>query len=147
MLPGFVLDVDYEELVADVETQVRRILDFCDLPWEPQCLAFHLNPRVVRTASSEQVRQPLNATGVHRWRDYERHLGPLIDVLAPLLRRMPASAQPQSPAGRLARGLSAARTRASGRGRPFQSSRPGRVGRTSMFCCRSRDSTRSSARR
>jgi tetratricopeptide (TPR) repeat protein len=96
VLPGFVLDVDYEELVADIENQVRRVLDFCALPWEPQCLTFHQNRRVVRTASSEQVRQPLNTAGLHRWRDYERHLGPLIDVLAPLLRRMPASAQPQT---------------------------------------------------
>jgi len=95
VLPGFVLDVDYEELVADFESQVRRILDFCDLPWEPQCLEFHLNRRVVRTASSEQVRQPLNAGGVHRWRDYERHLGPLIDVLSPLLRSMPAAVRPR----------------------------------------------------
>jgi tetratricopeptide (TPR) repeat protein len=94
VLPGLVLDVDYEQLVGDVEGQVRRILDFCALPWEEECLAFHRTDRAVRTASSEQVRQPLYTTGVHRWRDYERHIGPLIDLLQPALTRLPVEVRP-----------------------------------------------------
>jgi tetratricopeptide (TPR) repeat protein len=96
VLPGFVLDVEYEQLVGDFEGQVRRILDFCALPWEQECLEFHRNPRAVRTASAEQVRQPLYATGVNRWRDYERHLGPLIDLLRPLLTGLPQDARPRA---------------------------------------------------
>ena len=94
VLPGRVLDVQYEELVADPDGQVRRLLEYCRLPWEDGCLRFHENRRAVRTASSEQVRQPIYTAAVQRWRDYETHLGPLIDVLAPLLRRLPIDWQP-----------------------------------------------------
>jgi tetratricopeptide (TPR) repeat protein len=96
VLPGFVLDVEYEQLVGDFEGQVRRLLDFCGLPWEDGCLEFHRNERAVRTASSEQVRQPLYTSGVHRWRDYERHLGALIELLQPVLMRLPADARPSA---------------------------------------------------
>jgi tetratricopeptide (TPR) repeat protein len=94
VLPGFVLDVDYEHLVADLEGQVRRMLEFCALPWEPQCLDFHLNRRAVRSASAEQVRQPLYSTSVHRWRDYEGHIGRLVELLRPSLLRLPVEARP-----------------------------------------------------
>jgi tetratricopeptide (TPR) repeat protein len=96
VLPGFMLDVDYEQLVGDFEGQVRRILDFCALPWEPSCLEFHRNTRAVRTASAEQVRQPLYSTGIHRWRDYERQIAPLIDLLRPVLERRPGEARPSA---------------------------------------------------
>jgi len=96
VLPGRVLDVQYEDLVADTESQVRRLLEFCELPWEEACLAFHENPRAVRTASSEQVRQPVYATALHRWRIYEPHLDPLIDVLEPVLAQLPEDWQPAS---------------------------------------------------
>ena len=89
VLPGKVLEVRYEEVVADLEGQVRRILDHCGLPWEDGCLRFHETERAVKSASSEQVRQPIYSTSVNTWRHYERHLGPLIEVLEPLLRELP----------------------------------------------------------
>jgi tetratricopeptide (TPR) repeat protein len=85
VLPGAVLDVDYEDLVKDIETEVARVLDYCDLAMEPACLAFHETQRAVESASSEQVRLPLYNTAVNRWRDYEAHLGELIEVLRPLV--------------------------------------------------------------
>jgi tetratricopeptide (TPR) repeat protein len=69
-----VLVVRHEELVADFEASVRRMLEFCGLEFEPECLAFHEGKRRVFTVSAAQVRQPLNAEGVGRWRNYERHL-------------------------------------------------------------------------
>jgi hypothetical protein len=94
-----VLEVEYERLVTDTEHEVRRLLEFCELPWEDACLKFHENPRAVRTASSEQVRNPVYSSVMHRWRDYEPHLGPLIEVLAPLLRSLPDEWQPDWPRG------------------------------------------------
>jgi hypothetical protein len=63
--------VHHEDVVADLEGSVRRILDFCGLPLEPACLEFHKTPRNVRTASSEQVRQPISREGLDQWRKYE----------------------------------------------------------------------------
>lgn len=94
VLPGKVLDVQYEEVVADLEGQVRRILDYCRLPWEDACLRFHDTDRPVKSASSEQVRQPIYSTSVNTWRRYERHLGPLIEVLEPLLNERTKDASP-----------------------------------------------------
>ncbi len=85
VLPGQVLRVQYEEVVADLETQVRRILDFCGLPFEQACLDFHKTDRSVRTASSEQVRQPLYRSGVEQWRHFEPYLDPLKAALGPAL--------------------------------------------------------------
>ena len=85
VLPGFVLDVHYEDMVADQEQQTQRLLDFCGLPFEPACLEFHKTERAVQTASSEQVRQPIYASSVNYWRNFERHLEPLKEVLAPIL--------------------------------------------------------------
>jgi tetratricopeptide (TPR) repeat protein len=96
VLPGHVLDLQYEELVTDTERQVRRLLEFCGLRWEEECLRFHENPRAVRTASSEQVRRPIYTSAMHRWRDYETHLGPLIEVLEPVLRQLPPDRQPSA---------------------------------------------------
>ena len=73
-LPGKVLDVHYEETVDDLENQVRRILDFCDLPFEQSCVDFHQTERAVKTASSEQVRQPIYTGALGTWRRYEKHL-------------------------------------------------------------------------
>lgn len=75
------LDVRYEDLVNDIEAQTRRILDFCDLPWDPNCLEFYKMERQVRTASVTQVRQPIYKTSVERWRRFEGHLQPLADSL------------------------------------------------------------------
>lgn len=87
MLPGQILRVHYEDVVADLEGQVRRILDFCGLPFEQACLDFHATRRAVRTASSEQVRQPIYDSGVEQWRHFERHLDPLKSALGPALER------------------------------------------------------------
>ncbi|MDO8861176.1 sulfotransferase [Haliea sp. E1-2-M8] len=90
VLPGRVHRVQYEELVADFEPQVRKLLDYCGLEFESGCLAFHENQRAVRTASSEQVRQPVFTDAVEHWRHFLPHLGPLITALGPeLLARYP----------------------------------------------------------
>ena len=85
VLPGQILRVQYEDVVADLETQVRRILDYCGLPFEQACLDFHTTERAVRTASSEQVRQPINTKGIEQWRHYDAHLDPLREALGPAL--------------------------------------------------------------
>ena len=96
LMPGYVLDVQYEDVVADLEAQVRRILDFCGLPFEESCLRFHETERAVKTASSEQVRRPIYSSSVHLWRNYESHLGDLIEVLEPLLAKLPPEDRPLS---------------------------------------------------
>lgn len=94
LIPGFVLEVHYEEVVADLETQVRRILDFCGLPFEAECLRFHETDRAVKTASSEQVRRPIYSSSVNLWRNYEQHLGELVEILWPLLEQLPQVDRP-----------------------------------------------------
>lgn len=81
-MPGRVLNVRYEDVIADIDGQVRRILDYCDLPFEENCLRFHETRRAVRTASSEQVRQPLYRSGLDQWRSYEPFLGELRQCLS-----------------------------------------------------------------
>jgi tetratricopeptide (TPR) repeat protein len=81
VLPGRVLRVDYEAVVANTEEQVRRVLDHCGLKFEQACLEFYRTERTVRTASSEQVRQPIYRSAVDQWRNYEAHLGPLKEAL------------------------------------------------------------------
>jgi hypothetical protein len=76
-----ILDVQYEELVADLEGQSRRLIDFLGMAWNPACLEFYRNQTAVLTSSSWQVRQPIYQGSVGRWRHYERHLGPLLEVL------------------------------------------------------------------
>jgi tetratricopeptide (TPR) repeat protein len=85
VLPGKVLRVQYEDVVQDLETQVRRILDYCELPFEEACVNFHETERAVRTASSEQVRQPIYNKSINTWKRFEAHIGPLIEILEPLL--------------------------------------------------------------
>ena len=77
VLPGFVLRVQHEDVVDDLEEQVRRLLDFCGLPFESACLDFHKTDRTVRTPSAEQVRQPIYRSGLDQWRNFEEHLDPL----------------------------------------------------------------------
>jgi tetratricopeptide (TPR) repeat protein len=81
VLPLRMLEVQYEDVVADLEGQSRRLIDFLGLPWDPACLEFHKTPSTIRTASVWQVRQPIYDRSVGRWRNYEKHLGPLFDVL------------------------------------------------------------------
>ncbi len=77
VLPGKVLRVQHEDVLDDLEGQTRRMLDYLALPFEEQCLDFHKTRRAVRTASSEQVRQPINRSGQNAWKPYEPWLGPL----------------------------------------------------------------------
>jgi tetratricopeptide (TPR) repeat protein len=81
VLPGRVHRLIYEDLVQDTEGEVRRLLDYCGLPFEPACLEFHANKRAVRTVSSEQVRRPIFRDGLDQWRHYEPWLGPLTTAL------------------------------------------------------------------
>ncbi|WP_252257497.1 tetratricopeptide repeat-containing sulfotransferase family protein [Erythrobacter aurantius] len=84
VLPGKVLRVQHEDVLDDLEGQTRRMLDFLGLPFEQQCLAFHKTPRAVRTASSEQVRQPINRKGQGAWKPFEPWLGDLKAALGDL---------------------------------------------------------------
>jgi hypothetical protein len=90
VLPGRIHRVIYERMVEDTESEVRRLLDYCGLPFEPGCLRFFENERPVRTASSEQVRQPIYRDGVDHWRHYEAWLAPLKAALGPVLDAYPA---------------------------------------------------------
>tara|TARA_B110000116_G_scaffold270485_1_gene288681 strand:+ start:4863 stop:6833 length:1971 start_codon:yes stop_codon:yes gene_type:complete len=85
VLPGEVLRVQYEEVVADLEGQVRRILDFCGLPFEQGCVEYHKSDRPVNTASSEQVREPIYTSAVEFWRNFDPYLEELREVLEPVL--------------------------------------------------------------
>lgn len=82
---GSFLDVRYEAVVADIESEARRLLAFCDLPWEAGVVDFHRSTRPIKTASSTQVRRPIYTSSVARWRKYERHLGPLLRELGDLV--------------------------------------------------------------
>jgi len=81
VLPGKVLRVHHEDVVDNLAGTVRRLLDFCGLEFEPACIEFHKTERSIRTASSEQVRQPIFRSGVDQWKNYEPWLGPLKDAL------------------------------------------------------------------
>jgi hypothetical protein len=81
VLPIPVLEFSYEELVGDFDFRARKLVDFCGLDWAPECADFHRTARPVHTASQQQVRQPLYAGSVEKWRRYERHLEPLIKAL------------------------------------------------------------------
>ena len=98
VLPGRVLTVQYEEVVADFPNQVRRLLEFCGLPWEDACLRFYESDRPVRTPSSEQVRQPIYDRSVGHWRNYAQHLDELLAVIEPIRDRY---RRYESPAHRL----------------------------------------------
>ena len=89
VLPGRVHRVLYERMVEDTEGEVRRLLDYCGLEFEPACLRFYENERAVRTASSEQVRSPIYREGVDQWRAYDDWLGPLKNALGPVLDAYP----------------------------------------------------------
>ena len=90
VLPGRIHRVIYEDMVADTETQVRALLDYCGLEFDDRCLRFFENERAVRTASSEQVRRPIYREGLDQWRHFAPWLGPLEEALGPVLARYPA---------------------------------------------------------
>ena len=87
VLPGRVHRVQYEEMVADTDTQIRALLDYCELDFEEQCLRFYETDRAVRTPSSEQVRKPIYKDGLEQWRHFESHLDPLKEALGPEVRQ------------------------------------------------------------
>ena len=89
VLPGRVHRVFYERMVEDTETEIHRLLDYCGLPFEDSCLRFYENDRAVRTASSEQVRQPIYREGIDHWRHFEPWLEPLKAALGPVLEAYP----------------------------------------------------------
>jgi len=102
--PGRILDVCYEDVVADLEGQARRIIAHCRLDWDPRCLAFHQTERLVRTASATQVRQPIYTSAIGRGRVHEEFLGPLLAELGkecrlaprPVPTAVPSSTAPHS---------------------------------------------------
>jgi len=81
VLPGKILRVQYEDVVADLDAQVRRLLEFLGLPFDQRCIEFHKTERAVHTPSAEQVRQPLYKSGVEQWKNFEPFLGPLKESL------------------------------------------------------------------
>ena len=89
VLPNKVLRVQYEDVVSDTEAQVRRLLDHCELQFEESCLQFYETERAVRTASSEQVRQPIYSGALEHWRNFETHVDELKDALGPVLEKYP----------------------------------------------------------
>jgi len=93
VLPGRIHRVFYEKMVDDTPGEVRRLLAYCNVPFEEACLRFHENERAVRTASSEQVRTPIYREGVDHWRHYEPWLGPLKEALGPALDTYPRTTQ------------------------------------------------------
>jgi hypothetical protein len=94
--PGRVHRVIYERMVEDTEAEVRSLLEYCRLPFEPACLRFYETERPVRTASSQQVRQPINRQGMDQWRHFETWLRPLIDALGETLVRYPDTPEYQN---------------------------------------------------
>jgi tetratricopeptide (TPR) repeat protein len=89
VLPGRIHRVFYEQMVDHTEIEIRRLLDYCGLAFEPACLSFYKTQRAVRTASSEQVRQPIFKSAVEHWQQYEAWLGPLKSALGPALKHYP----------------------------------------------------------
>ncbi len=77
VLPGLILDIAYEDVIADTEHQARRLIDHCNLEWEPDCLEFHTSKQASTTASAVQIRQPIYKTSVQKWRKFEQQLAPL----------------------------------------------------------------------
>ena len=87
VLPGWVLTVQYEAIVENPDAQIRRLIEFCELPWEEDCLRYYDTDRPIRTASSEQVRQPIYSSSVNHWRNYEPYLDDLKAALRELIPR------------------------------------------------------------
>ena len=99
VLPGKVHRVIYEEMVNDTENEVRRLLEFCELPFESNCLEFYRNERTVRTASSEQVRQPIYQQGIGQWEPFAIWLAPLRRALGDYSSWAKSSATPSFEGG------------------------------------------------
>ncbi len=87
--PGDIYDISYESLIENQEEETKKLIDYCGLDWEEGCLKFYENKRSVNTASSEQVRQPIYKGAMFAWKNYESELGPLIEILEPVLDEIP----------------------------------------------------------
>ena len=85
LFPGEILDLKYENLINNQQDETERLLKYCGLEWEEQCLKFYETERSINTASSEQVRQPIYKGAMNAWKNYENHIGPLIETLEPVL--------------------------------------------------------------
>ena len=96
ILPNEILDLEYEKLVENQEHETKRLLEFCGLDWEEHCLKFYETKRSINTASSEQVRQPIYKGAINSWRHYEKYIGPLIEILEPILMELPKKDRPKS---------------------------------------------------
>jgi hypothetical protein len=83
-MPGVIYELSYEGLVSDVEGQARKLLDYCDLDWDPRCLSFYNSPSISTSASASQVRQPVYQSSVNRWKSYELQLAPMRERLLEL---------------------------------------------------------------
>ncbi len=81
VVPGFIHDVQYEDMVADQAGQTRTLLEFCGLEWDDACLEFYKTDRPIRTASAEQVRRPIYKDSVQLWKRYETQLAPMLEIL------------------------------------------------------------------
>ena len=88
LFPGEILDLQYENLITNQEKETRKLLDYCELEWEDECLKFYETKRSINTASSEQVRQPIYKGAMQAWKNYESHIEPLIKTLRPLIDRL-----------------------------------------------------------
>jgi len=84
ILPGHIYRLSYEQLVRETESQVRKLLEYCELPFHENCLSFHRTRRQVKTPSAVQVRQPVYQDSISRWKNYEKHLAPLQEALGPI---------------------------------------------------------------
>ena len=85
LFPGEILDLKYENLINNQQDETESLLKYCGLEWEEQCLKFYETERSINTASSEQVRQPIYKGAMNAWKNYESHIGPLIETLEPVL--------------------------------------------------------------
>jgi len=85
IIPGEILNISYEDIVTNTRINTQKLLNFCELSWEENCIEFHKTKRQITTASSSQVRQPIYSTAINRWKRYKAHLQPLISALGPLV--------------------------------------------------------------
>ena len=81
VLPGVIHTVQYEDVVRDIEKETRRLLTYCGIEWQPQCLQFHENKEASITASTAQIRRPVYQSSIGKWRNYSDQLRPLADIL------------------------------------------------------------------
>ncbi len=111
VLPGPILEVNYEALVANMEVESRRLIEFLGLEWDPACLAFHNTERQVTTASALQVRRPIYSSSVGKWRRYETRLGPMLRILGKYVREPTVAGSPETPEAEAVRQAAASRIR------------------------------------